>query len=189
MTYDDGTADTRIQALARRMVDSLLTLVHRGNRLAFGTLVIVTVVCLGGYALGIAALSDGMETVWILLGGFGAFVAIGAVALAMFRLWAITRLGTSLVTEVERLIAGDPRSERIVIDTVEASDGVQDQSAVVMSRQFFAMNGVVGTAGQFTALSVALRSVTTFPLLMLLATVITIGFAGLGFLFLLGILL
>jgi hypothetical protein len=58
-----------------------------------------------------------------------------------------------------------------------------------MSRQFFAMSDTVGTAGQFAALSVALRSVTTFPLLMLLATVITIGFAGLGFLFLLGILL
>jgi hypothetical protein len=66
---------------------------------------------------------------------------------------------------------------------------VQDQSAVVMSRQFFSMSDTVGKAGQFTALSVALRSVTTFPLLMLLATAITIGFAGLGFLFFLGLLL
>lgn len=193
MTYDDdiddATGDNRIQILAQRMVDTLLTLVRRGNRLAFGTLVIVVVVCLGGFALGIAALSDGMETVWIIFGGFGAFVAIGSVGLAMFRLWVVTTLGASLVSEVERLIAGDPRSERVVIDTVEASDGVQDQSAMVMSRQFFAMSDAVGTAGQFAALSVALRSVTTFPLLMLLATVITIGFAGLGFLFLLGILL
>jgi hypothetical protein len=193
MTYDDGTSgapgDNRIQVLARRMVDSLLTLVKRGTRLAFGTLVIVVVVCLGGLALGIAALSDGIETVWIVLGGFAAFVAIGSVALAMFRLWVITTLSTSLVSEVERLIAGDPRSERVVIDTVEASDGVQDQSAMVMSRQFFAMSNTVGTAGQFTALATALRSVTTFPLLMLLATLITIGFAGLGFLFLLGIVI
>lgn len=192
MTYDDSTNDGRIHELASRAVDSLLTLVHRGTRLAFGTLVIVVVVCLGGFALGLAALSGGIETVWIIFGGFAAFVAIGAVGLAMFRLWAITRLGTALVTDVERLIKGDPRSERVVIETVEASDGVQDQSAVVMSRQFFTMSNTVdaaGTAGQFTALAVALRSVTTFPLLILLAVMITVGFAGLGFLFFLGLLL
>ena len=192
MTHDDSTNDGRIHELASRAVDSLLTLVHRGTRLAFGTLVIVMVVCLGGFALGLAALSGGIETVWIIFGGFAAFVAIGAVGLAMFRLWAITRLGTALVTDVERLIKGDPRSERVVIETVEASDGVQDQSAVVMSRQFFTMSNTVdaaGTAGQFTALAVALRSVTTFPLLILLAVVITVGFAGLGFLFFLGLLL
>lgn len=189
MTYDDDATDSRIQDLASRAVDSLLTLVWRGTRLAFGTLVIVTVVCMAGFALGIAALSGGMETVWIIFGGFAAFVAIGSVALAMFRLWAITRLGSALVTDVQRLIAGDPRSERVVIETIEASDGVQDQSAMVMSRQFFSMSEAAGTAGQFGALTVALRSVTTFPLLLLLATAITIGFAGLSFLFLLGILL
>ena len=81
-----------------------------------------------------------METVWIIVGGFAALVAIGSVVLAMFRLWAITRLSTALLTEVQRLISGDPRSERVVIETVEASDGVQDQSAMVMSRQFFTMS-------------------------------------------------
>jgi hypothetical protein len=185
----DSTRDGRLHDLATRAVDSLLTLVHRGTRLAFGTLMIVVVVCLGTLALGVAALSDGIETVWIVLGGFAALVAIGSVGMAMLRLWAVTKLGKTLISEVERLIAGDPRSERVVIETVEASDGVQDQSAVVMSRQFFTMSNTVGTAGQFTALATALRSVTTFPLLILLATVITIGMAGLGFLFFLGILL
>ena len=189
MTNDDSTGDARIQNLAARVVDSLLTLVYRGTRLAFGVLAIVVVVCAGGFALGIAALSDGIETVWIIFGGFAALVAIGAVVLAVFRLWVITRLGTALLTEVERLISGDPRSERVVIEAVEASDGVQDQSAMVMSRQFFTMSDTVGKAGQFSALAVALKSVTTFPLLLLLATVITIGFAGISVLFLLGILI
>ena len=44
-------------------------------------------------------------------------------------------------------------------------------------------------AAQFVALGTALRAVTTFPLLMLLATVITIGFAGLGLIFLLALAL
>lgn len=189
MTYDDSIRDGRVEDLALRAVDSLLTLVHRGTRLAFGTLMIVVVVCVGGFALGIAALSDGIETVWILFGGFASFIAIGAVGLAMFRLWAITRLGTALITDVEQLIAGDPRSERVVIDTVEATDGVQDQSAMVMSRQFFTMSNTVGTAGQFTALAIALKSVTTFPLLILLGVVITVGFTGLSLLFLLGLVL
>ena len=189
MTYDDDTDDGRIRDLAQRAVDSLFTLVARGTRLAVGTLLVVVVVCVGGFALGIAALSDGIETVWIIFGGFAAFIAIGSVVLAMFRLWAITKLGSALVSDIERLIVGDPRSERVVIETVEASDGVQDQSATVMSRQFFTMSQTVGSAGQFGALAVALRSVTTFPLLLLLATVITVGFAGLSFLFLLGIVL
>ena len=197
MSYDDSTSDStgnpggngRLHDLATRTVDSLLTLVRRGTRLAFGTLLVVVVVCVGTFALGIAALSNGIETVWIVAGGFAAVVAIGAVVLAMLRLWAITRLGSALVTEVERLIAGDPQSERVVVETVEASDGVQDQSAMVMSRQFFTMSNTVGTAGQFGALAVALKSVTTFPLLILLATVVTIGMAGLGVLFFLGLLL
>ncbi len=186
---DDDTGNGRIRDLAQQMVASLLLLVHRGTRFAFGVLIIVIVICLGGFALGMAALSDGIQTVWIIFGGFVALVAIGSVCVAMFRLWAITKLGTALVKDVERLIAGDPRSERIVIETVEASDGVQDQSAMVMSRQFFTMSDTVGKAGQFTALAVALKSVTTFPLLLLLAIVITIGFAGLSFLFLLGIVI
>ena len=189
MTYDESTRDGRIENLAQRAVGSLLTLVHRGTRLAFGTLMIVVVVCIGGVALGIAALSDGIETVWILFGGFAAFIAIGAVGLAMLRLWAITRLGAALITDVERLIAGDPRSERVVVDTVEAADGAHDQSAMVMSRQFFTMSDTVGTAGQFTALAIALKSVTTFPLLILLGVVITVGFTGLSLLFLLGLVL
>lgn len=188
MSDQDATSSAR--DLAQRAVDSFLTLVRRGTQLAVGALAIVTLVCLGSFALGIAALSDGMETVWILIGGFGAFVAIGSVMLAMFRLWAVRRLSVQLVTDVQALITNDPRAERVVIETVESSDGVQDQSAVVMSRQFFAMNDSVGgRTTQFVALSAALRSITTFPLLMLLATVTTVGMACLGVLFALGLAL
>lgn len=189
MTYDDSTGEHRLRDLAERAVASLLTLVRRGTRLAFAALVVVATVCIGGFALGMAALADGIETVWIVLAGFAAFVAIGSVALAMFRLWAITSLAKPMLAEIERMIAGDPRSERVVIDTVEASDGAQGRSAMVMSRQFFTMSDTVARSGQFTALATALRSVTMFPLLILLAVVITIGFAGLSLLFLIAIAL
>lgn len=175
--------------LAQRAVDSFLRLVERGTRLAVGTLLIVLFVCAGGFLLGIAALDGGTRTAWILLGGLGAGVAIGSVLLAMFRLWAISSLSVALVNDVQALISSDPGSERVVIETVESSDGVQDRSAVVMSRQFFAMNESVGPrAGQFVALSLALRSVTSFPLLILLAVTITVGFACISVLFVLGLI-
>ncbi len=157
--------------------------------MAAGTLAVVMVTCVGGLLLGVVALSDGMRTAWIVLGGIAAAVAIGCVLLAMFRLWAISTLSVALVNDIQALISSDPGAERVVIETVESSDGVQDQSAVVMSRQFFAMSDSVGgRAGQFVALSVALKSVTSFPLLILLATAITFGFAGLSVLFLLGLI-
>lgn len=174
--------------LAERAVDSFLTLVRRGTRLAVGTLLIVSVICIGGFLLGLAALEGGVRTAWILLGGLGAVVAVGSLLLAVVRLWAIGRLSVALVDDLYSLITSDPGSERVVIETVESSDGVQDQSAVVMSRQFFAMDSsLAGRAGQFGALSVALKAVTSFPLLILLATAITVGFAGLSVLFLLGL--
>lgn len=167
-----------------------MTLVDRGTRLAVGTLLIVCLVCFGSVALGVAALSGSMQTAWIILGGAAAFVAVAAVAFAMFRLWAITSIAAQLVTDIQTLITNDPMSERVVIDTIESSDGVQGQSAVVMSRQFFAMGDSAAVkAGQFVALSLALKAVTSFPLLLLLATVITIAMAGMSGLFLLGLIL
>jgi hypothetical protein len=177
------------RVLAQRAVDCFLTLVHRGTRLAAGTLAVVVLICVGALFLGVAALSGGMQTAWILLGGIGAVVAIASVVLAMFRLWAITTISVALVNDIQSLISSDPGSERVVIETIESSDGVQDESAVVMSRQFFAMSDTVGgRAGQFVALSLALKSVTSFPLLILLATAITVGFACLSMLFLLGLI-
>lgn len=190
--FDDGSERDarRIDDLAQRAVDSFMTLVRRGTALAGGTLAIVSVICIGSFALGVAALSDGMETVWIVLGGLAAVAAIGSVVVAIWRLLVIRTMSVALVNEVHALIASDARSERVVIETVESSDGVQDESAVVMSRQFFSMRDAVGPrTAQFVALGAALRSITTFPLLMLLATVITIGFAGLALIFLLALAL
>ncbi len=183
----DPSSSSGVGDLAQRAVDAFLTLVRRGTRLAVGTLAIVTLICLGSFALGMAALSGGVETAWILLGGVGLVVAIGSILLAMFRLWAITSISVALVSDLRAVISSDPGVERVVIETVESSDGVQDQSAVVMSRQFFRMNDSVTRAGQFVALSAALKAVTSFPLLMMLSVATTFGFAMLAFLFALGL--
>jgi threonine dehydrogenase-like Zn-dependent dehydrogenase len=173
-----------IDALAQRAVDSFMTLVRRGTALAGGALAIVVVICLSGFLLGVAALSDGIQTVWIVLGGTFAIIGIGAVALAIVRLLRVRNHAVALVSEVHDLIAGDARSERVVIETLESSDDVQDQSAVVMSRQFFAMqDSVGGRTDKFKALSEALKAITSFPMLMLLSVLVTITFAGFALIF------
>lgn len=187
---DDPGSGWNAGELAQRAVDSFLLLVRRGTAFAFGVLVIVTLICVAAFVTGLAALSDEMETVWIVIGGFGAFVAIGSVALAMFRLWIVKQVAGRLIGEVRRLISSDPQTERVVIETVESSDRVQDQSAVVMSRQFFAMSDAVGDRrGDFVAVGTALRAITTFPLLILLAAGITLAYAVLGALFTISMLL
>jgi hypothetical protein len=177
------------QTLAQRAVDMFLTLVRRGTALAVGVLAVVALICLGSYSLGIAALTDQGRVLWILLGGAFVIVGVGAVVLAITRLWLVKRSASMLVDEFQRLVEGDAGTERVVIETIEASEDVQDQSAVVMSRQFFTLrDSLGGQATQFVALAYALRAMTTFPFLMLLATVVTLGFAGFGLIFL-GILI
>ena len=103
-----------------------------------------------------------------MLGGAFVVIGVGAVVLAIFRLWLVKRSATELVVEFQQLLAGDRTTERVVIDTIEASEKVQDQSAVVMSRQFFTLrDSIDGRAAQFVALAYALRAMTTFPFLML----------------------
>jgi hypothetical protein len=172
------------QNLAQRAVDMFLTLVRRGTALAVGTLAVVSFICFGSFLLGLAALSDDNRTAWIVLGGIFLVVGVGAVALAIFRLWLVKRSATELVVEVRQLLVGDRKTERVVIDTIEASEKVQDQSAVVMSRQFFTLrDSIDGRATQFIALAYALRAMTTFPFLMLVATTVTIVFATLAVIF------
>ena len=182
---DNGEARGRnIDALAQRAVDSFMTLVRRGTALAGGALAIVFVICASGFLLGVAALSDGIRTIWIILGGTFAIIGIGAVVLAIVRLLRVKRHAVALVSEIHDLIVRDARSERVVIETLESSDDVQDQSAVVMSRQFFSMQeSLGGRSDKFEALSSALKAITSFPLLMLVSVLITISFAGLGLIF------
>lgn len=190
-----GSSDDRfglddLDQLAQRAVDTVMTLVRRGTALASGVLIFAVVAGIGGFLLGLAALSDGIEKVWIAFGGFFAVVAIGSVLVAMLRLRSVKAGATTLVTEVRSLIGGDVRSERTVIETVESSDGVQNDGVVVMSRQFFSMKDAIGgRVDQFKTLASALSAVTSFPGLIAMATVISFVFFGLSVIFLLALAL
>lgn len=187
---NDGFGLDDLDQLAQRAVDAVMTLVRRGTALAGGVLIFAVVFGIGGFFLGIAALSDGIEKVWIVLGGIFAIIAIASVLIAMLRLQSVKSGADTLVTEVRSLIGGDRGSERTVIETVESADGAENDGVVVLSRQFFSMKDAVGgRVDQFKTLASALSAVTSFPGLVALATVISFVFLGLSVIFLLAIAL
>ena len=112
-------------------------------------------------------------------------LAIGSIMLAIFRLWVVKRMSVELVDEMQRLIASDPRSERVVIDTIEASErgaGSERRGdvATVLHDERIRRRPRRRSSWRSPCLA---RPITTFPFLMLLATVVTLGFAvGLFFL-------
>jgi hypothetical protein len=180
----------RIDRLARRAVQSVMTLVRRGVALAGGLLMITVVICGGGFLLGYAALSDGMEKLWIMLGGFFAVLAIGAAALAVIRLLLVRTRESQLVVELRRLITNDPRSEQVVIETVESNDASQDQGVVVMSREFFTMRDSIGSRiVEYPATQASLSAVTSLPFLVFITLTVSFVFAGLSLLFAIALLL
>jgi hypothetical protein len=189
----DSTSDQgpdRIDRLARRAVQSVMTLVRRGVALAGGLLMITVVVCGGGFLLVYAALSDGIEKLWIMLGGFFAVLAIGASALAVIRLLLVRTRESQLVAELRRLITSDPRSEQVVIETVESNDASQDQGVVVMSREFFTMRDSIGSRiVEYPATQASLSAVTSLPFLVFITLTVSFVFAALSLLFAIALLL
>lgn len=182
------SGQSRPAALAQRAVDTVMLLVRRGTALAGGALAIVTVVCLASFALGLLALEGGVRSVWLIFGGFFAIVAIGSIVVAIVRLLRLRGRTNELLLELRELLSGDAQSREVVIETIETSDGIQDQSAVVMSRQFYGIQGqIAGRGQQFRALAQAMQAITSFPLLMLMSTLITLVFAFLTVIWLLAL--
>jgi hypothetical protein len=189
-SYDVGGSGFDLDALARRAVNAVTHLARRGMALAGGVFIVAAIASLGGFFLGIAALSGGIETVWIVVGGFFAALAITLPLMAIWRLWAVRRSATELIAEVRSLLTDGGGSRRTVIETVEGAEANQDGGLVVLSQQFFGMRTAVGSrAGDFRAMASALTAVTSFPGFIALATVVSFVFAGLSVLFAIALLL
>jgi hypothetical protein len=182
---------TDVNALARRAVDVALTFARRAGRLAVGTAMFVSVVALSTYLVGLAALSGSARSAWVLIGGALVIVAIGAPLLAWWRLLRVRRHANDLVDDVRRLIAGNPEAERVVIDTVEAQpspagspSGRQDLM-VVGTQQFYRLRTISVGTSNLRQLPAAMYALTSFPVLLAIALMMTLVFAALGFVFLL----
>lgn len=172
--------------LAEAAVGALLGLLGRASKLAGGVLMFSGTACLVGYLLGIVALRGGLRIFWVIVGGLLVAWAVGSVLVALWRLRVVRAGSGALVEEVRSLIGGDQSSERTVIDTVESTRDAEHDGIVTSARQFASLREAVrGQTANFAQLSLALSSITTFPGLMALATVIGVGFTGVSLIFVL----
>ena len=186
----NGFGRDDLDALAQRAVVTVMTLVRRGLALAGGVMMMAVIFAGGGFLLGLAALDGGIEKVWIVLGGSFAVLAVGSVGLAIMRLRSVKKSADTLFTEVRELIGGDRQTQRTVIETVESTDGREGDGVVAISREFFTLKGAVGNRiGHFKSLGLALTAITSFPILIAAATLFTLMFVGLSFIFLIALTL
>lgn len=185
-----------IDQIVRRAVDTIAMIAAKAAAFSTRILLATTVVCVGGFLLGVAALSGGIETVWIVLGIVFGALAIGAAAIARWRVGAVRRHVPELVTEIRTLMTEGRDSTRTVIETfaVDPDDdgqaGAADGSAIVLSRQMYGLRGAVGGGlEQAARLTAAVTALTTFPALVLMAIAISLVFGFLGFIFLIALAL
>ncbi len=182
-----------IDDLVRRAVQTVQSIADRAVSLATKVLLVVAIVSMGGFALGVAALSDGVEQVWVVLGIVFGSIAIGSAILARWRFGTVRRHVPELADEVRTLVAENPEHGRTVIETFVVDDEAgqpADGSAVVMTRQMGRFQAGLGPGiGQSVRLAAAVKALTTFPLLMFAAITITIVFGFLSFIFLIALAL
>jgi hypothetical protein len=185
-----------IDRLVQRAVAGITGIANRAagfaTRLLLGTLV----VCVGGFLLGVAALSGGIQSVWIVLGTVFGAIAIGSALVARWRVGSVRRHVPELANEIRTMVTEGKAGTRTVIDTFIVDDEMGDDragddgSAIVMSRQMYGFRNSVGSGLESsTRLAAAVQALTSFPLLVLGAVMISLVFAFMGVIFLIALAL
>ena len=191
---------SELDELVRRTVDAVTVIAGKATRFATKLLLGAVIVCVGGFLLGVAALSGGIQQVWIVLGIVFGSIAIGGALLARWRVGSVKRHVPELANEVRSLISDGKDSTRTVIETfaVDADgdgDGTRDVfedggSAIVLSRQMYGFKNLAGSGLESSArLSAAVTAITSFPALVLGAVLISMVFGLLGMIFLIALAL
>ena len=190
---------SEIDDMVQRVVHGVTTISGKAARFSTRLFLIALIICGGGFLLGVAALSGGIRTVWIVLGIFFGAIAIGGALLARWRVGSVKRHVPELADEVRTLVSEGRETGRTVIETFvvdgegEGSGGdggFASGSALVVGRQMYGFRGAVGSGLESSArLTSAITALTSFPGLILGAIAITIVFAFLGFIFLIALAL
>ena len=196
----DAVSDTNdVDRLVQRAVAGITNIAARAARFSTRLLLMTLVLCIGGFALGVAALSGGIETVWIVLGIVFGTIAISSAVLARWRVGAVKRHAPQLANEMRALVTSDNPGDREVVEVFTVDDPVatsgmttdgETGSAVVMSRQMYGFREIpTRTLENSARLSEAIRAVTTFPALVLAAVLVSLVFGFLSFFFLIALAL
>jgi hypothetical protein len=180
-----------IDELVRRSVQTVTLIAQKASAFATRLFLTVAVICVGGFMLGVAALSGGIEQVWIVLGIVFGSIAVGGAFLARWRVGSVRRHVPELAAEVRTLISRGDESSRTVIDTFAVGDDeLSGGSAIMLSRQMNGFRTVSGPTSETSPrLSAAIKAITSFPVLMLGAIAISFVFGFLGLIFLIALAL
>jgi len=150
-------------------------------------LLAAAVVCIGSLLLGIAALSGGIQTVWIVLGIVFAVIAIGGPLVALWRVLSARRHASDILAEVRALATASDGGPEVIEALVVEEDG---HSTVVLARQAGMWGGSARRiAGQTSHLAAATSALTAFPFQILVTLIVTSVFGFLAFVFLLALAL
>ena len=178
------------EGLADRALATITQLAHKVTRAATLLLVGSIVICVGSFLLGMAALSGGIESVWIVLGFVFGAIAIGCALRARMRIGRVRRHIPAIASDIRGLVA-DGRSD--VITIVLRDEDLASGGALELSRGMSTMEGMRNVSSQGLANSAnfadAVRAITTFPWLAIVTILITSVFALLGLIFLIALAL
>lgn len=168
--------------LAQRGSQAIAGLAERAQRLAFGLLVAAATVCGAVLLLGVAATSGAVRTLWLIVGGVSAAVAVGAAY------WSYRSLGLVIARAAGiRRSLGELASQVSDGDLVDVLSGAGDEGLGVIrrARLIGRLRSAVGSAaGEFQDLSLAVAALARFPAAAALAGGSIVVFGLLGLLFL-----
>jgi len=185
---------SELDELVQRTVDTVTMIARKAARFSTKLLVATVLVSVGGFLLGMAALSGGIEQVWIVLAVVFGSIAISFAWVARWRVGSIKRHVPELANEVRSLIGNGQHSTRTVIETFavegDDGDGLTGGSAIGLSRQMHGFKGLGDQGLESSArMTAAVRAITSFPILVLGAILIGIVFGFLGLIFLIAVAL
>lgn len=180
-----------VDALVERTIAAITMIARKAAKFSGIVAALATIVCAGSFLLGIAALSGGIQSVWIVLGIVFGAIAIAAGLTACWRVGSIQRHVPEIAHEIKELISDGTSTTRDVIETFDLNDDQSKAgSAIELSREAFHFRSVIGrgleSSARFTA---AVTALTSFPWLMLTVIAITTVFGFLSLIFLLALAL
>jgi hypothetical protein len=182
--HESETLVTSTMATIGRIADRVVGFTSRVLR-------IVAVAAIGSFALGLAALQGGIRTVWIVLGGAFALIAVCSAVSARLRVGSVRRHAGEIAGEIRALLAGRGDSHRLIRefrDSQSPGDPAAGGSVIVVSHQFDGLRRLAGSDGAGAPrLAAAITSFVRVPVLTLVAVAIAVVFIVLAPIFLLAL--
>lgn len=182
-----------LDQIAHRVAELVLVPVERIRRYTTLLLVVASVVGVGSYLLGIAALDGVSRTVWIVLGAIFGWLSVGRLVQQRWRVEQLYRNMSDLTDEIrqlmEREIERDPTAPEQVVVRTEGYDD-DDEAAVIWTRQLMKYEGDTSRLPLgLRWIPLAFTTARRLPFVMLGSVFITAVFALFALIFLLGLAL